>query len=47
MDAIGRGIQNPNMRVRFAALHALGMLSTDLAPVIQKKYHQQVMTLLV
>ena len=34
MDAIGRGIQSPNMRVRFAALHALGLLSIDLAPVI-------------
>jgi saccharopine dehydrogenase-like NADP-dependent oxidoreductase len=47
MDAISTGILNPNMRVRHSALNALGMLSTDLAPVIQKKYHQQILNVLV
>lgn len=34
METVGKGIQNANMRVRYAALNALGMLSTDLAPVL-------------
>jgi hypothetical protein len=38
MQTVAQGIQNANMRVRYAAFHALGMLATDLAPHLQKKY---------
>ena len=39
MRTVCGGVQNPNMRVRYAALNALGMLFTELAPHAQKKYH--------
>lgn len=32
MRTVCGGVQNPNMRVRYAALNALGMLFTELAP---------------
>lgn len=39
MRTVCSGVQNPNMRVRYAALNALGMLFTELAPHAQRKYH--------
>ncbi|KAJ1550784.1 hypothetical protein HK096_005040, partial [Nowakowskiella sp. JEL0078] len=34
-------------RVRFAACNAIGQMCTDFAPLIQKKYHEQIMPKLV
>ncbi|KAG6605836.1 importin-5 [Cucurbita pepo subsp. pepo] len=35
--------QDPYPRVRWAAINAIGQLSTDLGPDLQVKYHQQVL----
>ncbi|PON98072.1 Coatomer beta subunit [Trema orientale] len=35
--------QDPHPRVRWAAINAIGQLSTDLGPDLQVKYHQQVL----
>ena len=34
-------------RVRWAAINAIGQLSTDLGPDLQQEYHQQVLPALV
>lgn len=34
---------DPHPRVRWAAINAIGQLSTDLGPDLQVKYHQQVL----
>ncbi|CAH8256820.1 unnamed protein product [Arabidopsis lyrata] len=39
--------QHPHPRVRWAAINAIGQLSTDLGPVLQTKYHQSVLPALV
>lgn len=39
--------QHPCPRVRWAAINAIGQLSTDLGPVLQTKYHQSVLPALV
>lgn len=35
--------QHPHPRVRWAAINAIGQLSTDLGPDLQVQYHQQVL----
>lgn len=35
--------QDPHPRVRWAAINAVGQLSTDLGPDLQEQYHQQVL----
>lgn len=35
--------QDPHPRVRWAAINAVGQLSTDLGPKLQEKYHQRVL----
>jgi hypothetical protein len=35
------------MRVRYAALNALGMLATDLSPYLQKKYTHEILPALI
>ncbi|KAM5550342.1 hypothetical protein ABKV19_027497 [Rosa sericea] len=35
--------QDPHPRVRWAAINAVGQLSTDLGPNLQEKYHQRVL----
>jgi len=35
--------QHPHPRVRWAAINAIGQLSTDLGPDLQMKYHQLVL----
>eukprot|EP01018_Ginkgo_biloba_P022660 Gb_23625 [translate_table: standard] len=35
--------QDPNARVRWAAINAIGQLSTDLSPDLQENYHQLVL----
>jgi len=47
MQIIAQGIQNQNMRVRYAALNALGMLATDLAPYLQKRYTHEILPVLI
>lgn len=47
MSTVFKGLQVQHKRKTYAALHALGMLSTDLAPFMQKKYHAQFMPALI
>lgn len=35
--------QDPHPRVRWAAVNAVGQLSTDLGPELQVNYHQQLL----
>lgn len=35
--------QDPHPRVRWAAINAVGQLSTDLGPELQVQYHQRVL----
>lgn len=35
--------QHPHPRVRWAAINAIGQLSTDLGPDLQVQYHQHVL----
>lgn len=35
--------QDPHPRVRWAAINAIGQLSTDLGPELQVKYHQRLL----
>lgn len=39
--------QHPHPRVRWAAINAIGQLSTDLGPVLQNQYNQSVLPALV
>ncbi|WCJ43619.1 ARM repeat superfamily protein [Euphorbia peplus] len=42
VSMILNSFQHPNPRVRWAAINAIGQLSTDLGPDLQVKYHHQV-----
>lgn len=46
LDDIMRGVLNyisdPHPRVRYAACNAIGQMSTDFAPIFEKKFHEQV-----
>jgi importin-5 len=43
VSMILNGFQNPHARVRWAAINAIGQLSTDLGPDLQVNYHQKVL----
>jgi hypothetical protein len=43
VSMILNGFQHPHARVRWAAINAIGQLSTDLGPDLQVNYHQQVL----
>ncbi|XP_034952088.1 importin-5 [Chelonus insularis] len=42
MDGIIQYLQDPHPRVRYAACNAIGQMSTDFAPVFEKKFHDKV-----
>lgn len=46
LDDIMRGVLtylgDPHPRVRYAACNAIGQMSTDFAPIFEKKFHEQV-----
>ncbi|KAJ7541709.1 hypothetical protein O6H91_10G072300 [Diphasiastrum complanatum] len=43
VSMILNSFQDPHPRVRWAAINAIGQLSTDLGPDLQQQYHQQVL----
>ena len=47
MVLASKGVQDPNTRVRYAGLSAIGMIFTDLAPKAQIKYHAEVLPVLI
>jgi len=47
LDTILPRLNDPHPRVRWAACNAVGQLSTDLAPTMQKNAHQRIMVALV
>nr|XP_033205678.1 importin-5 [Bombus vancouverensis nearcticus] len=42
MDGVIQYLQDPHPRVRYAACNAVGQMSTDFAPVFEKKFHDKV-----
>lgn len=42
MDGVMNFVNDPHPRVRFACCNALGQMSTDFAPVFEKKFHDKV-----
>jgi len=42
MDGLLNFIQDPHPRVRYACCNAIGQMSTDFAPVFEKKFHARV-----
>merc|ERR1719471_832181 len=42
MDCVMNFIADPHPRVRFACCNAIGQMSTDFAPVFEKKFHARV-----
>jgi hypothetical protein len=41
------GVVDENVRVRYAGLSCLALLLTELSPKAQKKYHQELMPVLL
>jgi HEAT repeat protein len=39
--------QDPHPRVRWAAINAIGQMSTDLGPDLQEQYHQRILPSIV
>lgn len=42
MEGVLRYLQDSHPRVRYAACNAIGQMSTDFAPVFEKKFHDRV-----
>lgn len=42
MEGVLRYLQDPHPRVRHAACNAIGQMSTDFAPIFEKKFHDKV-----
>lgn len=42
MDAVMNFVNDPHPRVRFACCNAIGQMSTDFAPIFEKKFHDRV-----
>lgn len=42
MNGILNFLRDPHPRVRYAACNAIGQMSTDFAPIFEKKFHEQV-----
>lgn len=47
VEMILASLGDPHPRVRWAAINALGQLSTDLGPNLQKKFHARVLPALL
>lgn len=47
VSMILNSFRDSHSRVRWAAINAIGQLSTDLGPDLQQNYHQQVLPALV
>ena len=47
VSMILNSFQDSHARVRWAAINAIGQLSTDLGPDLQQDYHQQVLPALI
>lgn len=47
VSTIQNSFQDSPARVRWAAINAIGQLSTDLGPDLQQDYHQQVLPALI
>ena len=43
MNMVLNSFQDPHPRVRWAAINAVGQLSTDLGPDLQVQYHQRLL----
>lgn len=43
VNMVLNSFQHPHARVRWAAINAIGQLSTDLGPDLQIQYHQRVL----
>jgi len=43
VNMVLNSFQDPHPRVRWAAINAIGQLSTDLGPDLQMQYHQMVL----
>ena len=43
VNMVLNSFQDPHPRVRWAAINAVGQLSTDLGPELQNQYHQRVL----
>ena len=43
IDIILHSFSDPNVRVRWSAIHTIGQLSTDFAPLFQERFHQQIL----
>lgn len=43
VNMVLNSFQDPHPRVRWAAINAIGQLSTDLGPDLQVQYHQRVL----
>jgi len=46
MEIACRGVVDPEVRVRYAGLSAVGMLFTELAPKVQLKFHGEIVPVL-
>ena len=46
VNMVLNSFQHPHPRVRWAAINAIGQLSTDLGPDLQVQYHQRVLPVL-
>nr|CAG4651581.1 EOG090X00U8 [Triops cancriformis] len=42
MDGVLNYLTDPHPRVRYAACNAIGQMSTDFAPIFEKKFHERV-----
>lgn len=42
MEGVLQYLQDPHPRVRYAACNAIGQMSTDFAPIFEKKFHENV-----
>lgn len=42
MEGVIQYLQDPHPRVRYAACNAVGQMSTDFAPIFEKKFHDKV-----
>lgn len=47
VNMVLNSFQDSQPRVRWAAINAIGQLSTDLGPELQKQFHQRVLPALV
>ena len=47
INMVLNSFQDPHPKVRWAAINAIGQLSTDLGPYLQEQFHQKVLPALV